>query len=238
MNKISVDRSTISYFYRRYRDYIVPIATLIVSFLLLLKITIPTLNNLSTKEQEIKFEKEKLATLQNNLQILTHLNDQTLSNQLSVVTNALPSEKNFAEILNAVSISANKSGVFLGDYEFQVGDLSKTVTPLKGLPSLSLSLVVNGNANATAKFVTELYRSFPVSEVTDIEVNGNRAALSAVFYYKPFNQAKIDETIKLSNLTTPDLNTIRNISSWNNPRVLEEITPILTPSTVSTASAL
>lgn len=237
MNKISIDKYTFLFLYRKYKDYIVPIVTLIVAFLLLLEITIPTLNNLSTREQELKFEKDKLTTLQNNLQILTQLNNQTLNDQLAIVTSALPSEKNFAEILNAVSISANKSGVFLGDYEFQVGDLSKTIIPQKGFPSLPLSLIINGNANSAAKFISELYRSFPISEVTDIELNGNRATLGTVFYYKPFNQTKPDETIVLSGLSAADLKIIRDMSSWNNPKGLEQIIPILSPSPNATTSA-
>lgn len=238
MDKFSVDRSTITFFYKKYKDYIIPMLTIMISFVLLLKITLPTLNNLSEREQEVKFEKAKLETLRSNLKILNEQNQQTLDEQLATVLNALPTGKNFAEILNSVSVSANKSGVFLGDYEFQVGDLSKTTTPAKGLPSLSLSLVINGDATSVARFVTELYRSFPISEVTNIEVNARRANLSVVFYYKPQSFAKSDETLPLSNLSAADLNTIRDMSSWNNTRAIEEILPVILPTPVSTSSAL
>lgn len=238
MNKIIVDKSTLLLLYRKHKDYIVPIVTIVVCFILFLKVTIPVLNNLSAKEQEVKLEKQKLETLKNNLKILNELNESVLGSQLSVANDALPSTKNFAGVLNAVSVSANKAGIFLGDYEFQVGDLSQTITPLKGLPSLQLSLVTNGNANATAKFVDELYNSLPVSEVISIEVNGSRATLSTVFYFKPFAQGKTDEYLPLSTLSKSDLDIIKEISSWNNPQLLEEIIPVVKPSPVATSSAL
>lgn len=237
MDKFKVDRSTLIYLYRKHRDYIIPIVLVIVSFILFLKVTVPTLNNLSTREQEVKFEKEKLATLKNNLKILSELNELTLDSQLSLVSDALPTEKNFAGVLNAVSVSANKSGIFLGDYEFQVGDLSKTITPLKGLPFLQLSLVTTGDANATARFVKELYRSFPISEITNIEVNGSRATLSTTFYYRPISFGKADEYNPLSNFSKTDLDIMNDLSTWNNPRILEEIIP-LAPAATSSASSI
>lgn len=237
MDKFKVNRSTLIYLYRKHKDYIIPIALVIVSFILFLKVTIPTLNNLSNREQEVKFEKEKLATLKNNLKILSELNELTLDSQLSLVSDALPTEKNFAGVLNAVSVSANKSGIFLGDYEFQVGDLSKTITPLKGLPFLQLSLVTTGDANATARFVKELYRSFPISEITNIEVNGARATLSTTFYYRPVSFGKTDEYNPLSSFSKGDLDIMRDLSTWNNPRILEEIAPLI-PAATSSASSI
>lgn len=236
MTKFEIDSSSIKYLYKKHKDYVVPIVTIIVSFILFLQITIPTLNNLSAREQEVKFEREKLTTLRSNLKVLSALNELSLDLQLSVAADALPSDKNFAGVLNAVSISANKSGIFLGDYEFQVGDLTKTVTPLKGLPSLQLSLITSGDANATARFVEELYRSFPISEVTNIEINGNRATLSTVFYYKPVALGKTDEYVALSNLSKEDLDTIKDLSTWNNPRVLEEIAPLIPQASPSASS--
>lgn len=236
-NKTGIDRSTIIYLYKKNRDYVIPIIAIIIGFILFIRITIPTLNNLSEREQEVKFEKQKLETLKNNFKILSELNESILDSQLLAATDALPSGKNFAGVLNAVSISANRAGIFLGDFEFQVGDLSKTVTPTKGLPSLQLSLVTTGNANATAGFVNELYKSLPISEITNIEVNGNRATLSTVFYYKPNALGKTDEYLPVSNLSQTDLKTIVEITSWNNPRTFEEIQPFLPPSSTSSPSA-
>ncbi len=237
MARIGIDRLTINLLYQKHKDYIVPIAIIVVCFLLLIKITIPQIGSLSVKQQEVKFEKEKLSTLKNNLKILSNLNESALDSQLSIVSDALPEGKNFAGVLNSISISANKAGVFLGDFDFQVGDLSKVATPSQGLPNLQLSLVTNGNVAATARFINELYKSLPISEITSIEINSNRAVLNTFFYYKPFLKTSIDESFPLSSLSKTDLETIAEISSWNNSRILEQIQPLLKPTPVSSSSA-
>lgn len=211
--------------------------TIIVCFFLLVEITIPQLSNLSTQQQEVKVEKEKLTTLQNNLKLLSNLNESVLDSQLSLTSDALPSEKNFSGILNVISLSANKAGVFLGDFDFQVGDLSKNTIPPNGLPSLTLSLTTNGNTSATARFISELYKSLPISEVTTIEVSSNRARLNTLFYYKPFPQGGGSGNIPLYSLSKNDLDVIKEISSWNNTKILEQIQPVLKTSPVSSTSA-
>jgi len=238
MNKISIDRNTLALIYNKNKDYIVPLVTIFISFILFMNITIPWLSNLSAKRQELKFEKDKLAILQENLKILTSLNSPTLDLQLSQVQDALPSSKNFAGVLNAISISANKSGVSLGDFEFQVGDLANNAVPSKGFPSLQLTLNLNGSVPSTAKFINELYKTMPISEVSSIQVTGVRAFLNTLFYYKPFIQKSIEENIPLKTLSSNDLDVLKEISSWNNPRIFEQIQPVISPAPASSPSAL
>ncbi|HZQ29657.1 MAG TPA: hypothetical protein VFA93_01095, partial [Patescibacteria group bacterium] len=147
MNKLSLDKETLILLYRKHKDYIVSVAIIIVCFILLIQVTIPQIADLSVRQQEVKTERDKLNSLSNNLSILSSITQDSLDQELSLTTSALPIEKNFTGILNSVTISANKSGVFLGDYEFQVGDLSKTTVIGKSLPSLQLSLSVNGGVN-------------------------------------------------------------------------------------------
>lgn len=237
MKSIEINRSIMLLLYNKYRDYIVPIATIVVSFLLFMLFTIPQISSLSTRQQEVKFERDKLTSLRNNLNILSSLNDSVLNSQLTVASEALPSTKNFSGVLNTISISANKTGIFLGDFDFQVGDLSSTNVPAKGFPNLQLSLTVNGNVSSVARFINELYRSLPIVEVTKIDLGGNHAQLNTLFYYKPYAERNIDAGIKLSSLTKNDLDTIREISSWNNPGTFQELQPLLNPSSSSSTSA-
>lgn len=219
MKKISLDKLTLEQLYRRYKDYLIPILSIIICFFLLVFITIPQIGILSEKQQQYNLEKTKLKALTNNYNILLSLNDTTLDSQLALTVDALPSSKNFTSILNSINLAANKSGVFLGDYEFQVGDLSKP--PLgKNIPALELTLFINGGANETVKFVNELYKSLPISEATDIGVNNNRSSVTTIFYYKPFTDTK-DNFLPINSLSKNYLDIITEISTWNNPRVLE-----------------
>lgn len=217
----SLDLQVFREFYKKHKNYLIPVVTIIISFILLVKLTIPQINMLSTREQEVKIEKAKLETLKNNLNVISSVKDEKVSSELSLATDALPQVKNFAAILSSVSIAANKAGIFLGDYEFQVGDLSKTPTQTKTLPSLQLSLSVNGGAASTIKFIEELYKSLPLSEVSTVEVTSSRSIVNVFFYYKPFPTTNINNS-SFSNFSKNDNDLLSKLSTFNNPKVLEQ----------------
>lgn len=219
MNKISINKQTLEELYRKYKDYLIPIVSIIVCFFLLVFITIPQIGILSEKQQQYNLEKTKLQILTNNYNILSVLDDKTLDSQLALVVGTLPSEKNFSSIINSVNIAANKSGIFLGDYEFKVGDLSKT--PIgKKVPTLELMLSINGGAIETIRFVNELHNSLPIAESTNIQVNNNRSTITVVFYYKPFIEVK-DNSLPITALSKNYLDIINQLSLWNNPQMLQ-----------------
>lgn len=233
--KISLDRLTLEELYKKYKDYLIPVLSIIICFFLLVFITIPQIGILSEKQQQLTTEKTKLHILTNNYNVLAGLDDFTLDSQLALTVGALPSSKNFTSVLNSINLAANKSGVFLGDYEFQVGDLSK-ISPGKNIPTLELTLFINGGVNETVKFVNELYNSLPITEVTNIEVNNNRSSITAVFYYKPFADVK-DNSLPINSLSKNYLDIISKMSVWNNPQVLN-ILPSINVSQSASPSAM
>lgn len=234
-NKISLNKLTLEQLYVKYKDYLIPILSIIICFFLLVFITIPQIGILSEKQQQYNLEKTKLQILTNNYNVLSGLNDITLNSQLALAVGVLPSGKNFSSVLNSINLAANKSGVFLGDYEFQVGDLSKI--PLgKNVPALELTLSINGGVNETVKFVNELYNSLPIAEVTNITVSNNRSSIIAIFYYKPFADNK-NNSSPVTALSKNYLDTINQVSSWNNPQVLEIISSLNASQSASPNSA-
>lgn len=221
MTKLNLETQTFQELYKRYKNYLIPILILIVSFILLIQITIPQISDLSQKQQEQAAERAKFDTLSKNYNILSSLADSSLNSNLQSATDALPSEKNFASIVNALSLAANKSGIFLGDYELAVGDLSK-VPPGSNASKLELVLSVNGGAVPTANFINELYKSLPISEVTSIVVGGNHSTVSVGFYYKPFSNIS-DPSIPLTELSKEQIDLIRELRGFNDARNLEQI---------------
>lgn len=223
IGKTSIDKMALQELYRRNKDYLIPILVIVVCFFLLIKITMPQIGTLSERQQSVVSERSKLATLNNNLVVLSSLNSKTLDSQFELASNAYPSEKNFAGVLNAVSLAAGKANVFLGDYEFQVGDLSKIQAGQK-TPSLELSLFLNGGVGDTVKFINELSKSFPISEISDIEVTKNRSKLTVSFYYKPFVSLS-DNYLPIHVLPNNYLDTLKNLSTWNNPNLAQVSLP-------------
>ena len=232
--KINLDKLILQQLYKKNKDYLIPIITIIVCFILLVQVTIPQIGLFSKKQAEISTERIKLETLNNNFSILSCLDDSTLNSQFDLAVLALPSEKKFESVLNAINLAASKTGVFLGDFEFQVGDLSKT-GPGKIAPSLKLTLLINGGASETVSFVKELYKSLPLSEVSDIQVNNKNSTISISFYYKPFASVS-DNTLLLSKISKPQLDLLNEISSWNNYQSLQlNATPTATKSATATS---
>lgn len=233
MNKISLDSELVRTLYEKYKEYLLPLAIILASIILLVKITIPQFNELLNIQELKNEEKKKLVVLKNNLNTLSNLDDKTLDSNLAITSDALPSGKDFASVLNAVSISSDKTGVFLGDYEFQVGDLSKD-TPGAKYPSLELTLIASGEVRSLLRFVDELYRSVPVSEVLNLEMNNNRAVITVVFYYKPFLGKAPSPNFPIQEESEKNLSTISTISSWNNQKTLSEFVPVTSsPSAIS-----
>lgn len=235
MNNFKLDRDTLIILYKKHKAYIIPIATIVICFILLLEVTIPLIRNLSQRQQEVKSETDKLNILQNNLNILNSMSPETLDKEVTLATGALPVDKNFSGILNAVTVAANKSGVFLGDYDFTVGDLSKTTTIGKNIPFLQLSLIVNGGVNGAIKFVDELYKTLPLSEVSNMQI-GSSSVISVSFYYKAY-LGGMSVSSALPALSKEDTSNLSTITDWSNGNNLNQIILPLSASKSATASS-
>lgn len=230
MNKnVSLEGLTIKYIYERNKKYLLPLLIIVASFGLFLQVTYPLFTEYKTMEELRSAEEQKLSTLKNNHSVLLSADEVTLDSQLAIATDALPVGKDFASILNAISISARNAGVVLGDYEFQVGDLSKDNPSVK-YPTLELALIVSGNVTSIINFMDEVYKSLPLAEIINTEMNNNRSVITVVFYYKPLPGTP-PVASPIQSLTPKNLTTLSTISTWNNGRLSQELIPLLaTPS--------
>src|ERR1035437_2119042 len=160
--KVNIDSTTFWFLYRRYKEYLLPVGVIIACVLLSLLVIIPQFQNFLNTQQQAKAESNKLVILKNNLNFLTNMDESQMDSQLQIVSGALPPNKDFEGILNGISVAANKAGVFLGDYEFQVGEITKPSLNIQSFPSLQLSLTINGGVSGVTRFMTELYKTFPL----------------------------------------------------------------------------
>jgi hypothetical protein len=73
----------------------------------------------------------------------------------------------------------------VGDYGFQVGDLSKQKIPKDTF--LEIGVTLNGNVDHIRQFISALKNQFPISRVTQVSISSNKTAvLTIMFFYKPF----------------------------------------------------
>jgi hypothetical protein len=233
--KINIDSTTFWFLYRKYQQFLLPAGVIGVSLLVFIFIIFPQFSTLLDNQRQAKLESAKLAVLKGNLNLLTTLNETETDSQLQTVSRAFPSEKAFGGILTAISAAANKTGVSLGDFQFQVGNITNPTIVGTAIPNLEIVLTVNGDITSVLKFVNELYKSVPLSEVTSIKIHNPTTEVTADFYYRPFPSLIVNEATPIQPVSPDGLTIINNISSWG---YAQDTVPLYqTPSSASPSAS-
>lgn len=213
--KFNIDFNTIIILYRHYKDYLLPVFVIIGSFFVFLLIVIPQVQQYYSTKQQLDLETQKLQVLKNNYNFLASLDESEENTQLGTLSSALPSGKDFAGVINAISASSANTGVLVGDFDFQVGDLSSVNQGLTAFPSLQITVNLTGNALSLATFMSQLYKTVPLSEVTSIKVNQTASVLTILFYYKPFSGITINNEAPIVPLTQKEQSLLSDILVWD-----------------------
>lgn len=229
--KINLDIESLKTVYQDYKNYLIPLGIIFVCIVLLIMIILPQLTLISDTQQKKEEEVNKLNILNTNLVQLESINDGALSDYVSTVTLALPIQKNFESVLGAISSAANVSGVLVGDYQFQVGDISHPPKAGGGkFPSIEISLSLTSDVDSTLRFMDEIYRTVPLAEVKGVSVSGDSTTIDLVFFFKPLPPSGIDPTIQFRKITPKDKNLLNEIFKYNNVQLVENSIPAEIPS--------
>lgn len=236
--KFNIDSNTLFILYRHYKDYLLPLVVIISCIALVFLIVIPQIQQYFVSQDQLKAEQEKLNVLKNNYNYLSSLDDTKLDADLKSLSQALPPNKDFAGIMNAIAVVSAKTGVAVGDFEFSVGDLAKSNDEISAYPSIKIEVNLGGNAQAITRFSTELLKTVPLSEVTSIKTSGNLSVLLILFYYKSFPPQNISSETPIVPINEKNLSLINEIASWNisSGDLILPLTPLI-PSSSSESSA-
>lgn len=184
--KVNLSTEVLRTIYEENKGNLFSMVVIFISTLLVIFFVLPQVSGYFQKQELIKEEQEKLGNLSDSLSAIVQTDDAVLDQNLEIVSRALPANKDFAAILNAISVAAQGSGVSLGDFEFQIGDISSTPPSPAGTPSINISLNVSGDTFSITDFLRELSETTPVSEVSAVKSSGDFSTIEVVFYYKPF----------------------------------------------------
>lgn len=218
--KTNVDIEAIKFLYKRYKEYLVPSLVIFICILLFFIIIIPQIKDLINISKQRDTELKKLKILKNNLNILANINSSVLDSQFDVISSALPPNKDFTGIITGISGAVQRSGVSLSDFEFAVGDLTETEVTSGEFPFLNTKLNIQSSYQQSADFITELFKSFPLAEITDVSLSGSSTEISVVFYYKPMPVIEIDNYKPIKILSKNNLDLINELSAWNSVSAL------------------
>lgn len=212
--RVSIDINTLKFLYERQKAFIIPVIVIVVCFILLLKFITPQFQALFTLGREAKKDSSRINVLKNNLNLLSSLSDSTLDSQVQILTVALPTNKDFIGIIDAISYASSVAGVNVADFQLQIGDLSQ-VSDTSAFSSISLNLSVNGSVDDINRFIKALYTTLPLSEITSIGVGNTSSTVAINFSYKPLPPVTYNDATPIHPIPNSGLTLINKLSNFN-----------------------
>ncbi len=252
--RIFFGQNDVRYFYSRYKDskyYSFSIFSLVifVCSILLMGVVIPQLNKYFSIRQEVSVKQEQLRIMNENINFINKIDRSSLNRQLEIATIALPAEKDFDGILNAISDSSIRAGVTFSDFNFSVGDISSKSAneadnsqavsdPAAGAagdwdtnsPSIKLIVSIRGDINRVKLFLKEISEKLPLSEIQSIDSDDTNTEVEIKFYYKSYPEIKFQESTPLAPIALEKTQLIERLALWKSYIKENTIPPIGTNS--------
>jgi len=213
--QIDFTTDSLRLFYNMYREYIVPSIIMVFCLLLFFFFLLPQFNEYLAMQKEADATRVRIDGIKKNITFLQNLDVGQTDSDFQTVSVALPSEKDFVGVLEAVSKSSTNSQVSVGDFSFLVGDLSTKSAQLSDRPTLSLSLNVNGSIDSIKEFIKQLSLASPIAEVSTLSINQGSAAMNVAFYYKVIpKQLSVEYDAPLPSPSSTQRKLIDSLSLW------------------------
>lgn len=214
--KINLNSQAIISVYRHYKDNLLPLGVIIACIGIIFLVVVPQFKNYLSSQDELKIQTHKLEVLKNNYNFLLSLDDSKTDADFKVLSKVLPVNKDFVGLMSAITIASSKTLVTVEDFDFALGDLNKAdADSVSNYPLIKINVNVGGNAKDIAKFITELYKTVPASEVISIKTAGNISTLVINFYYKPFPPQNVSSETPIIPISGKNKSLIESLASWN-----------------------
>jgi hypothetical protein len=213
-------KTVFKFYYQKYKKQLLPVVLFSLCFFIIFRVIIPQLSSISESNQIISDRSKELETLTQTLEILSSLNQDQASSNLSTATSALPTKKDIAVIFSALSSAASASETELREFSLKVGGLygrAERGSGVKGVPLIDVvARITSAEASGYVNFTTELQERLPLSEVKSVDVNENAGTYELGFYYKPLDLTLVAKQDKVVPLTQKDLNLMSQLETWKN----------------------
>lgn len=209
----NINQGTFRILYYQYKEYIVPVVVIIASLALFMVVCAPMIEAILLLPNQEKALLNRISVLEQNTNFLHSLDERDLDSKLKLVSKALPPGKDYAGIIGALSGAASSSGVNLGDFSLNIGDLFE---PKEGgsLLEMEMKISVAGSMAATKKFIDELALRLPLSQVRSVQLSQTASSVSIVFYYRPLPKLVLDESKTLQPLSAKETKVIEDLSGF------------------------
>lgn len=221
MNKnIFFGHNDLRFLYFRYKDSVyysisIFITVIIVSVILVFKVVIPQMDNYFSIHNESLDLQSKINTINENITLMSNIDKPKLNQQLQTAIQALPSDKDFSGIVNAISDTAVSSGVSVEDFSFHFyNKQGKLQAKDSSLVPIEISIITNGSINNQKKFLVSILQKIPLAQVLSVDGDSGTLNINMQYYYKPFSKTEYKEDKPISQINNADAALINNLSTW------------------------
>lgn len=167
-----------------------------VSIILIFNVIIPQAQGWFSIRDEVLATRQRIAILNSNITFMSNLNKDQIDLRNQLALKALPLEKNFSDVIDAIVGSSIRSNVTVDDFDFSLGQIASfSAKDKKGLQgeidSVKVQLSLRGSIDGVKNFVKEMSDTFPLSEVDSVDTTSGETAIEIKFYTKDFKDFKI-----------------------------------------------
>jgi len=169
------------------KDYLLPIVVLGTGIFLVIFFILPQLLSFPAKLSQRNEEVARLKEIKVAKEILSRVNEDELNSQVESVSNALPTERNFEGVFNAIATAANASNTQISGYIFnEANQIGTEEAQSQVSRNLTFTITINGTPDQAALFLEELYKTGPIAGVKKIDYSDGETKMEIDFFYKPF----------------------------------------------------
>lgn len=206
-------------FYKKYKPFIFSGVFLFFAFFIVFQVIMPQISSIFSLQEKISAKSEEASLLQMSLDNLASLDSTRLAADFKTVNSALPTAKDIGGMFSALNLAAGKSNVTIRGFSLKVGKLFGTQTTPQtntfGVPYLTVS--AKASASDSRNFITflsELQKSFPISEVRSMNAESSTANFEINFYYQPLDIKALVKQERVEPLTKSENNLLEELRDW------------------------
>lgn len=215
VGRVNTDIQSIKIIYNRNKHFLIPFFIILVCIVLIAQVIVPQINTFFKVREEAKNASQKLADLKKDLSILSSLDGNTLESQLKIASFALPINKDFGGILSALYSAEKDSGVNVGAFSFQLGDLSKSEEKDAKFPSIELTVNFENDIGAVNNFIDIIGKTLPISDVSAVITDDDSSSVSLLFYYKVLSTSDIQKDERIVPISNDKLSLLGKLNTFN-----------------------
>lgn len=219
--KFYLRKLTLSYYSFRYSEryhVVMPLIFILLGVIILTLIIFPQINSWFSIQSEVEATQKKINTMRQNINVLENSNKFNIDKDFTLATTALPSEKSFAGILNAIGQAAVISQVNLQDYEFSLGNMNGQTNQLEEtaneIDMVQVMLSIDGTVNDVNQFIAEIEKKLPLSQVHSINYSEINAQITLYFFVKPLPELNVSYSDQISGITQPERSVLNALQAW------------------------